>query len=293
MSKGTRDAWRTAHLLVRCYPPAWQARYGDELHALLDDLGAGPRTTASIALGAARAWLCPDRHLLDGPGRMRASVAVALSGWTVLAGLALIFGQVTEGLHVAALTPGHGATAAWDRLYLVAAFASVVIAVGCGLPLWSVMLRTACRQRSRRDLVLLTLPLTIPVAFLAVLLGVTWLVARHAGFGQSLFLVMCVVGLAAGAGGAAGPGIALRRLRPAGRQLRLAAFGAAAAAATMAIAGLASVLTAGCLAAWNPSHYGLRYYGWQLALYLAAIVAASCVALTSSVRGLPAARPQS
>lgn len=54
---------RLLQKILRCYPPSWQARYGDEMRALVDDL-------------------------LDGRGRAR---------WTLAAGLA--FGALKEHVH--------------------------------------------------------------------------------------------------------------------------------------------------------------------------------------------------
>jgi hypothetical protein len=60
------------------YPPAWRARYRDEVRALLDDSGAGLRSAASLAWRAVPAWVRPPRHLHDRPARMRASLATVL-----------------------------------------------------------------------------------------------------------------------------------------------------------------------------------------------------------------------
>jgi len=36
-----------ARAAVALYPPAWRARYGDEVSALLDDSGGGPAVTGA------------------------------------------------------------------------------------------------------------------------------------------------------------------------------------------------------------------------------------------------------
>jgi hypothetical protein len=78
-----------AGVLVRAalslYPPAWRARYGAEVRALLDDSGGGARAAASLAWHAAPAWAWPPRHLHDGSGRMRSSLATTGIAWALLA----------------------------------------------------------------------------------------------------------------------------------------------------------------------------------------------------------------
>lgn len=45
---------RVAILLLRCYPPAWRDRYGDELLALLADTSLTPRIAVDVAAGGFR-----------------------------------------------------------------------------------------------------------------------------------------------------------------------------------------------------------------------------------------------
>ena len=92
-SPGTSFLARAALAL---YPAAWRARYGDEVRALLDDSGAGPRAIASLAWRALPAWIWPPRHLYGRQARMRASLATVLVAWTALTGLALVFAQLTQ-----------------------------------------------------------------------------------------------------------------------------------------------------------------------------------------------------
>ena len=68
------SALTLARAMLALYPPAWRARYGDEVSALLEDSGAGPRTIASLAWHAAPAWIWPPGHLHDQPARIRASL---------------------------------------------------------------------------------------------------------------------------------------------------------------------------------------------------------------------------
>src|SRR6185369_2833031 len=151
-----------ARAALALYPPSWRARYGDEVLAYLDDSGGGPAAVASLAWSALPAWFWPP---LDRPARMRASLATTLMSWSMLAGLGLVFAQLTQlqGITV----PGH-LQVRWAYLaFDVALAASALIAGLGGLPLWVLMLRRARREQRARDTLCLLLPVLAPVAFLA------------------------------------------------------------------------------------------------------------------------------
>ncbi len=85
------DSRRLALALLRLYPRAWRARYGDELLGLIDDAGLSWRIVADVAAGAVVervralvAWRNPPldpvvqaRVLASGPGRESALDAIA------------------------------------------------------------------------------------------------------------------------------------------------------------------------------------------------------------------------
>jgi hypothetical protein len=54
-----------ARAALALYPPAWRSRYGDEVHALLDESGGGVRAIASVAWHALPAWIRPAGPRLD------------------------------------------------------------------------------------------------------------------------------------------------------------------------------------------------------------------------------------
>jgi hypothetical protein len=95
-SAGPASAAPLARAALALYPPSWRARYGDEVRALLDDSGGGLAAVASVAWRALPAWIWPPRHLHDRPARMRSSLATALLSWSMLAGLGLVFAQLTQ-----------------------------------------------------------------------------------------------------------------------------------------------------------------------------------------------------
>jgi LPS O-antigen subunit length determinant protein (WzzB/FepE family) len=61
---------RLARWMIRLYPASWQARYGDEMEALLSDAGADARTVGDLARGCVRmqlkAWPFPLLALVLG-----------------------------------------------------------------------------------------------------------------------------------------------------------------------------------------------------------------------------------
>ena len=147
------------------YPAAWRARYGDEVRALLDDSGAGPRAIASLAWRALPAWIWPPRHLYDRPARMRASLATVLVAWTALTGLALVFAQLTQAQ---GLRPASHPVVQWSYWIFDGAFLVSVLAVAAGgLPLWLLMMRSARREHRPRDLAYLLSPVVAPAIYLA------------------------------------------------------------------------------------------------------------------------------
>jgi hypothetical protein len=181
-----------ARAALGLYPPAWRARYGDEVLALLEDSGAGVGAAVSLAWHAVPAWACPPRHLYDRRERMRASLATVGIAWALLAGLGAVFAQLAQ--------------------------------------------------------------------------------AQGQVQGPTL------------------PALALRRLRPHGPVLVLAARAAFLAAVTMGLAGAASVVAAVGLYLWAPAYAGY-HVTWPLAVYLPAVLLTSAVAVVSATRGIRAADP--
>ena len=212
-----------ARAALALYPPAWRARYGDEVSALLDDSGGGLAAAASVAWRALPAWICPPRHLHDRPARMRASLATALLAWSMLAGLGLVFAPLTQLQSL--MAPGY-AEVRWAHAVFDGSLALSALAAGLGgLPLWLLMLRRARREQRARDTLYLLLPVLAPMAYLAGLAVTVKLAGGPNGESLSWFLAVTPAGFAAAAIAAAGPGLALRRLQPRGPALHLAAGG--------------------------------------------------------------------
>ena len=303
-----RGAGVLARGALGLYPPAWRARYGDEVRALLEDSGAGMRAAVSLAWHAVPAWAWPARHLHDRPGRMRASLATAGMAWALLAGLVAVFVQLTQAQgSVEGLMPAQHPVIQWSYWAFDGFLIVSVLAVAAGgVPLWLLMLRRARRGRRRRDVACLLAPAVVPAAYLVANYAVSRLILESAppvvpwqsrsvvdlangGVGPRWFLALVLLGLAAAAVSAAGPGLALRRLRPHGPTVVLAVRSAVLAAVTMGLAGAASVVAAVGLYLWAPAYAGY-HEGWQLAVYLPAVLLTAGVAIISAARGIRAAR---
>jgi len=278
-----------ARAALALYPPAWRARYQDEVLALLDDSGGGPAAAASLAWRALPAWFWPSRHLHDRPARMRASLATALVSWSMLAGLGLVFAQLTQlqGFTAAGHPELRWAYAVFD----VTLAASALVAGLGGLPLWLLMLRLARREQRTRDTVYLLLPVLVPVAYLAGLIVTVRLVGGADGLSPGWFGVVTLAGFGAAAIAATGPGVALRRLQPRGPALRLAATAAGLSAAVMAVAAVAIVVAVTSLTLWARQFAGY-HNGTVPGIYLALVVIAATVTTVSAARGTHAAWAQ-
>jgi hypothetical protein len=247
-----------ARLALALYPPAWRDRYGDEVLALLAQSGGGVRAAASLAWHAISAWICPARNVYeDRTARMRASLGTVPLAWSLLFCLGLLFYQVTQRQGVIPpvfsyqrwKTPAsqltwvtsYAHTAAWSyRVFDVAMAASVLAMVVGGLPLWLLMLRRARREHRRRDLVRLLMPVLAPGLWLAAV-GITATVLHSpGGLSPDWFRAFVVTGFAAGMAAAAGPGIAMRSLRPRGPAVEFASRAAVLGVASICIAALAA-----------------------------------------------------
>jgi hypothetical protein len=252
-----------ARAALALYPPSWRARYGDEVLALLDDSGGGPAAVASLA--------------------------TALISSSMLAGLGLVFAQLTQLQDIT--VPGHPQVRWAYAVFDVTLAISALVAGLGGLPLWLLMLRQARREQRTRVTVYLILPVIAPVAYLAGLIVTVRLVGGASGVSQGWFGVITLAGFAAAATAAAGPGLALRRLQPRGPALRLAATAAGVSAAVMTVAAVAIVVAVTSLNLWARQFAG--YHDGALSgIYLALVLGAATVTTVSAARGTRAALTQ-
>jgi hypothetical protein len=275
-----------ARAAVALYPPAWRARYGAELAALLEDSGGGIAAALSVAWRAIPAWIWPPRHLHDRDARMRASLGTLLVAGAMLTGIGLVFAQLTQlqGLRL----PGHPIVG-WSYAIFDTALAIAGLAAAAGgLPLWLLMLRRASREHRARDAVYLLLPLAVPAGYWAALAVTVRLVGGPGGVSGAWFLGFTIAGFAAAGLACAGPILALRRLRPRGPAVRFAARAAGVAAGSLVLAIAASAVAAAGLCLWARDFAGYHQAG-VLAGYLGVTGVLAAIA-AGAVRGARAAR---
>ncbi len=285
---GSQSRLVRAALLV--YPPAWRARYGEEVVALADETGGGLRSAVSLVWHALPAWMWPPEHLHDREGRMRASLGTVLLAWSVLVGICLVFVQLTQ---FQGFRPAGHPIIGWCYAVIDAAVAvSALSAAAGGLPLWLLMLRRARREHLSRDMFYLLLPVIAPASFLAGLVLTTRLAPHPNGFSSLEFVGVTVAGFAAAGAACAGPILAMTRLRPRGPAVHLAARTAGVAAASIAVAAVASGIAAAGLSLWARDFAGYHQAG-QVGCYVAVVVAGAAVACAGAVRGLRAALARS
>jgi hypothetical protein len=132
------------------------------------------------------------------------------------------------------------------------------------------------------------LPVIAPVTYLTGLVVTTRLVSGPYGVSQGWFLAITLAGFAAAAVAAAGPGVAMRRLRPRGPALRLAATAAGVSAAAMTVA--AAAMVTAILGMCQYSRHQDGYISPVLVIYLVPVLVAATVTAVSAARGTRAAR---
>jgi hypothetical protein len=274
------------------YPPAWRARYGAELAALMEDSGGGLAAALGVALRAIPAWLWPPRHLHDPDSRMRASLGTVMAAGAMLTGVALVFAQLTQlqGLR----PPGHPMVSWSYAIFDVAMVIAGLAAAAGGVPLWLLMLRRARREHRSRDAAYLLLPVAVPAGYWAALTVTVRLVGGPGGVSGAWFLVCTLAGFAAAGLSCAGPILALRRLRPRGPAVRFAARAAGVAAGSLMLAAAASAVAATGLCLWARDFAGYHQAG-VLTGYLGVTAVLAVAAVAGAARGVratlgPAAR---
>jgi hypothetical protein len=250
------SAPRGTRLLLRLYPPAWRARYGDELEELLEQASAGRhsvRTCVDLVRSAARERARSAGLGGDGlPGRERARGGALLVLWAwvlfVLAGSAL----EKQSEHWQATTPARDrAVPAWAfaTVGIVAAVGAgiVVVAIALALPTLVRAIRSGRGNEFRRWLVVSSCATAIAA------LGVTGL-ALWAGrldepqrngrdLAYSVAFVACALAVAGAlAAWAIAATVVARRLELSPRTLRLQATATAGAAIAMCVMTAATVL---------------------------------------------------
>ncbi len=287
-------------LLVALYPEAWRERYGDELVAMLEQTGCGPRVTVDVLRGAVVAHLPPLGGAADGD-RARLAVSGVLGCFICFCFTVAGFAKTTEDPPFRIAGDAHLALGRAHQLIVVAAIVAVAALVVAAVPLARRAVVVA-RGADRRDVRLLvaTPPLAIGVFVVSLALLAVW-VNGHRGhpraIGWSLLVICALAAVAAAFACWAAPRALMRRIGPLGRELPIAAVALAVVAAAMVVATAATaaylaallVDTPGLAASANGPH-GLSSTTTSIAGQLFVMLALSGAAALSASRGLRAVR---
>jgi hypothetical protein len=175
------SASRTAGRLVRCYPRCWQARYGEELEALIVDMsgeGRVPwRVRADVAVGGGRERLrvAGLGDLGTPPARVRGGLVTVLWAWALFVLGAAIVQKTSEhwqqAMPAASRTP---ASVAFGGLTWVAVGAGVLVlaAIALAIPSLLVFVREGGWPQIRRRL--LSAGLMTSIVLVATVALVVW-----------------------------------------------------------------------------------------------------------------------
>jgi hypothetical protein len=276
---------RLISVALLLYPPAWRARYGEEIRALVADEGGRVLAAASLAWRAAPAWVCPLRHLRDRNARMRSSLGTVLGAWSALTAVGAVFIQLTQlqGFRVAR----HPLVGWAYIIFDIALAASVLVATAGGVPLWLQMLRQAIRERQSAVAALLWLTVAAPAGYLAIAVITLRVVHHPEGSGPWWFVWFAIAGFVVAGLACAGPISALHRLRPSGRAVKRATTAAGIAATSIALAGAASGVAATGLCLWAPGFGGYHRDG-LLGGYLTVVTITAVIVTVSAAKGVRA-----
>jgi hypothetical protein len=225
---------------------------------------------------------------------MRSSLGTVLVSGAMLAGVCLVFAQLTQfqGYRAHGSLIVAGSYAIFDAAMAVCALA----AAAGGLPLWLVMLRRAHREHRTRETTYLMLPVVVPAAYLVTLRVAVAPFGGPGGVSSGVFLGVTLLGFGAATVSCAGPILAMRRLRPRGPAVRLAMRAAGVATAAIVVAGAASATALTGLSLWALDFGGHVFVPTQVQLvvqvtgYLAVVAALAMTAIVSARRGIRAAR---
>lgn len=175
---------------LRLYPPAWRARYGEELAAVIEMSSATPFVLLDVLRGALDAHLHPELVPEGGspmPTRLRSSEIAVFAAWIAFVVAGMGFQKSSEDIMKV-----DASQASLNIPYLLieagAAVALLAVLAG-GVPIAFAALRFALANR-RRDILAL---LCVPVISLVALVAYSF-VALHAQLVSDGFQVASQVG---------------------------------------------------------------------------------------------------
>jgi hypothetical protein len=281
---------RLARWVLRSYPPSFRERYGDELAAVVADVGPTAKTVVDLVAGSVQAWLRPSIAGADAERRRRRMQASVSTTWVALLAGFLVAPAVDRALFDGP-GPIPGATSTVHSLVVAA---EIVIGGGALLGLAGALLvgvpvvTHAMKGRDRRPLRPLALPVALAIVELILTAAVAWVRSGHpASWPQPSIafvitaLVWALVGAALVISSGLGPVVALGRAAPGAELLRLSAVLCLPVAAALALGTALCVIAVGIVGAFSLFTIPV----------LVVAAAASAVGMTSAWRGLlPALR---
>jgi hypothetical protein len=288
-----------ARLLVALYPLGWRRRYGEEMRALLDETGVRPRAALDLLVGAVVAHLRPRRPwtaLVSPTERMRNTIGFVALCWGALCVAGAGFAKSIEDPPFRAAAHAHVVLAVLRDVVAGLAVASALVVAVVGAPLLLHVVGVAWRER-RRDL---AWRLALPVAALAVFVGVTALALSLRVGTRAAPPVVAVFWLVLGAATAAvwagAPRTVLPRVGAPAPLLHLASRGSLLLVPLMGAVALGIVAYAVALSVAAPTPAALVDGPLRMSttagLACSALVAlaATALAAVSAARGAAAAR---
>ena len=289
--------------LLRVYPSAWRARYGDELANLLEEIGGGARMSWRVRLDVVRAGVAERVRVLGLGGlppreRAREGSLLVLYAWMlfVLAG----FGVQKASEHWRAATPAARQAlpaAAFDVLLAAAGVGSalVLLAVATSLPRLAALIRGGGWAEIRRPILraavlsLATVGATFGLGAWAHSLSSA---ARNGGNAAYVGVFLAWVALFAAClfAWAAAAAATARRLTPPAGMLRFEVWLGAAVSAAMAVMTIATAVWWASLASAAPWFFQGRPAGSSASALVPSIVVPSLLMLFATSLGLVGAR---
>jgi hypothetical protein len=258
---------RRSSLWLRCYPPAWRARYGEELEALVAASSDGGRIPWRIRLDLLRvgsrerlrSWGLGGPEVTPGE-QARAGALLVLCAWVLFVVAGAVVQRFSE--HWQGVTPASDrglAAAAYGTLVVAATLGAVLVLAGvaCALPRLAAFVRAGgwgeIRTPVRRAVWLsgLATATTIALVFWAHHLNTGQRNGHDLGY-QAGFAVWALVGLASLVAWTATAVTVARRIRFTDRMLKVETALAAAVSLTMLTMTIATAVWWGALAHFAP-----------------------------------------
>jgi len=168
---------RLAERLLRLFPGAWRARYGDEFHELLGQTGISAGVAFDVLVCAVDARIHPST-ILRMPlmiEQLRRSELVIFVSWVIVAVAGSGFAKLTDDpplrpLYLDGVIPASGL--AYD-IVLISALVSLVGLLIAGVPIAAAIAIDAFRRRRGSQLCLLATPVVAALAWFGVTAAIT------------------------------------------------------------------------------------------------------------------------